>query len=50
MKMLFPIILMMFSGWISSRNNATFKVSSLKISKFDGDCITIKSKVMKLKN
>ena len=37
MKMLFPIILMMFSGLISSQNSATFKVSRLKISKFDNE-------------
>jgi hypothetical protein len=37
----------MFSGLISSQNSATFKVSRLKTSKFDGDCITIKNKMMK---
>jgi hypothetical protein len=50
MKMLFSIILMMFSGLISSQNSGTFKVSRLKISKFDGDCITINSKVVQLEN
>jgi hypothetical protein len=47
MKMLFLIILMMLLGLISSQNSATFKVSRLKTSKFDGDCTTIKNKVMK---
>lgn len=34
MKMLFSIILMMFSGLISSQNSGTFKVSRMNVKTF----------------